>query len=723
MRRVPPGRHVLVVRDPNASAGDESSQASADELPPATSHRYAEWDFSGVPDSMMFRQFLDTTDYWFGYSDDSSAGSYDPARECCVVITSNHANAADAAEAGNGEVPIGPGTGLRMAVGPSAPPPSPLRGADINAQLAQARELEAKLAEEYCTVRLLRASIAGEASARSERARELGKQARDRINANFNVDDPDTPPRASQKLIAVATLLQAMPAPSTPEARNLHREAQALIEQATVQQAESSASRIRQQGSAWDNGGAQGPEPSVHMGGVPERPTNLGRTLAKERLLDTRRQAQDGDARNVINARRAGNTETRAAAGYHPRRGGRYDSWEDRSPTPEPPGTRVFSREIRTAIFPQRFRQPTSIVKYNGETDPRVWLNDYRLACQLGGATTDEVIICNLPLHLADSARTWLEHLPASRIHNWDDLVRTFVGNFQGTYVRPGNSWDLRSCTQKPGESLRDFIRRFSKRCTDLPSVAQSEIVHAFLKGTTCQDLVRELGRSPPVDSNELFDIATSFASGEEAVGAIFDGKKGKCVDDAAAEGSKSKEPRQKNKMGKKGKKPHREAREQGHDDDDGEALAVDPARRGPRPDPRGHGVFDDMLKKPCPYHKMPVNHTLEQCDMLRQFYGRATAKDGEAKRTGVTATPTASPLWKTSSLSSGGRPSTCPAASVSGSGTRSLPQRRHLPPSSTGRRTPSRSAVRITRTASPTRVSTRWWSTQSSVTPGSRRS
>jgi hypothetical protein len=61
--------------------------------------------------------------------------------------------------------------------------------------------------------------------------------------------------------------------------------------------------------------------------------------------------------------------------------------------------------------------------------------------------------------------------------------------------------------------------------------VAQSEIVHAFLEGTTCRDLVRELGRSPPVDSNELLDIATSFASGEEAVGAIFDGKKGKRVD------------------------------------------------------------------------------------------------------------------------------------------------------------------------------------------------
>jgi hypothetical protein len=76
--------------------------------------------------------------------------------------------------------------------------------------------------------------------------------------------------------------------------------------------------------------------------------------------------------------------------------------------------------------------------------------------------------------------------------------------------------------------------------------------VHAFLEGTTCRDLVRELGRSPPADSNELFDIATSFASGEEAVGAIFDGKKGKRADDVPAKGSKSKELRQKNKRGRR---------------------------------------------------------------------------------------------------------------------------------------------------------------------------
>jgi hypothetical protein len=62
MRRVSPGHHVLVARDPSASAGGESSLGSVDELPPATSHGYAEWDFSGVPNPVMFRRFLDATD-------------------------------------------------------------------------------------------------------------------------------------------------------------------------------------------------------------------------------------------------------------------------------------------------------------------------------------------------------------------------------------------------------------------------------------------------------------------------------------------------------------------------------------------------------------------------------------------------------------------------------------------------------------------------------------
>ncbi|CAN6346887.1 unnamed protein product [Urochloa humidicola] len=39
------------------------------------------------------------------------------------------------------------------------------------------------------------------------------------------------------------------------------------------------------------------------------------------------------------------------------------------------------------------------------------------------------------------------------------------------------------------------------------------------------------------------------------------------------------------------------------------------------------------MLNKPCPYHKAPVAHTLEQCEMLKKYYNRAAAKDDNAKK------------------------------------------------------------------------------------------
>jgi hypothetical protein len=88
--------------------------------------------------------------------------------------------------------------------------------------------------------------------------------------------------------------------------------------------------------------------------------------------------------------------------------------------------------------------------------------------------------------------------------------------------VRLGNSWDLRCCRQQPGESLRDYILRFSKQRTKLSNINDSDVIDAFLAVTTCRDLVSKLGRKTPTRVSELMDIATKFASGQEAVEAIF---------------------------------------------------------------------------------------------------------------------------------------------------------------------------------------------------------
>ena len=91
-------------------------------------------------------------------------------------------------------------------------------------------------------------------------------------------------------------------------------------------------------------------------------------------------------------------------------------------------------------------------------------------------------------------------------------------------YVRPGNSWDLKSCQQEPNESLWDYIHRFSKQCKSLPNVVDADVISVFLSGTTYESLIHKLGCLKPQTTCDLLDITTNHASGLEAVGVVFNG-------------------------------------------------------------------------------------------------------------------------------------------------------------------------------------------------------
>ena len=120
--------------------------------------------------------------------------------------------------------------------------------------------------------------------------------------------------------------------------------------------------------------------------------------------------------------------------------------------------------------------------------------------------------------------------------------------------------------------------------------------------------IINELGRKTPTSTSQLLDIATNFASGEEVVGAIFSDSAAKRKQKAeATEASGSRNPKKK-KKGHKGK--------QGRPDDN---LIAAADRKSPKRAPAGPGLFDKMLKKPCPYHRGPTKHTLEECTVLRQ--------------------------------------------------------------------------------------------------------
>ena len=103
-------------------------------------------------------------------------------------------------------------------------------------------------------------------------------------------------------------------------------------------------------------------------------------------------------------------------------------------------------------MIPPNFQLATGVSKFTGESKPDTWLEDYRVAVQIGGGN-DEVAMKHLPLMLEGSARAWLTQLPPSSIYTWEDLSRVFVRTFEGTCKWPAGLTELQHCVQKPSET------------------------------------------------------------------------------------------------------------------------------------------------------------------------------------------------------------------------------------------------------------------------------
>jgi hypothetical protein len=132
------------------------------------------------------------------------------------------------------------------------------------------------------------------------------------------------------------------------------------------------------------------------------------------------------------------------------------------------------------------------------------------------------------------------------------------------------------------------------KQRTELPNITDSDVISAFLAGTTCRDLVSKLGHKTPTRASELMDIATKFTSAQEVVEAIFRKDKQpqrhhqEDIPEAFAQRSTK----------KKGKKKSQAKRDAADAD-----LVAATEHRNPRKPPGGANLFNKMLKESCPYH------------------------------------------------------------------------------------------------------------------------
>jgi hypothetical protein len=120
----------------------------------------------------------------------------------------------------------------------------------------------------------------------------------------------------------------------------------------------------------------------------------------------------------------------------------------------------ALAPHLRLVVWPPKFWSHL-LEKYDGMVNPTEFLQIYSTSILAVGG--NEAVMANyFPVALMGTARSWLTNLPEGTLHYWSELCHQFMTNFESVYGRPGNKTDLHAIQQRPGETLRSFIQRFS---------------------------------------------------------------------------------------------------------------------------------------------------------------------------------------------------------------------------------------------------------------------
>jgi hypothetical protein len=268
------------------------------------------WDFSGLGNPSVVRDFMTACDYFLSDCSDGSRGLDDedrgPSRECFHVDLG------------------GPGEGNHLGMPENGDPPRPAPRVDIlqelamvpvpaggpDPQLEQIRERQARLDEGAGTLVPIRRDVGQEwvIQPPAGEARHLPQDIQHRIADDVRVRPPPDSSGVGQNLAAAEMLLRVMPEPSTTKGRRIQGELKNLLEDVAVRRAESSTSR--RQGFHPEHRAATSRfmrEASVHSGRTRNTAPAAPGRLGNERHHHGRQAHLDDRTRR----------------GYHPRRGGR----------------------------------------------------------------------------------------------------------------------------------------------------------------------------------------------------------------------------------------------------------------------------------------------------------------------------------------------------------------------------------------------------------------
>jgi hypothetical protein len=128
----------------------------------------------------------------------------------------------------------------------------------------------------------------------------------------------------------------------------------------------------------------------------------------------------------------------------------------------------------------------------------------------------DHMAACFPPV-MGDASSLWLNNLPAGSITSWADLSRDFMSNFQVTYNRPGNAFNLVRVIMKPGDRLRDYTNRFFENYNTCVGDRDDQVVDSYMKGLRDRKVFEKIHESDAMTVAPLMEVVNKLIDTEEA--------------------------------------------------------------------------------------------------------------------------------------------------------------------------------------------------------------
>ncbi|KZV32692.1 hypothetical protein F511_14465 [Dorcoceras hygrometricum] len=119
---------------------------------------------------------------------------------------------------------------------------------------------------------------------------------------------------------------------------------------------------------------------------------------------------------------------------------------------------------------------------------------------------------------LSGRALTWFNKLPSGTIANLEQLTQRFLQQFSINKKYPKTAAYLFSIVQKEGESLREYVKRFTQGVHEVPHVNHDLLAGIMQQNLRHRKFKESIVGKPPADLEELLQRAEKYIRIEESI-------------------------------------------------------------------------------------------------------------------------------------------------------------------------------------------------------------